>query len=173
MPSLREARIHPAVQDALSGAFRPIIDAEKRAHTLSRLTMSSFVRGQYVDVPTHGLRRDDKSLSKRYRPSWSPHVDVHTHWRREEERGMSEIFKDFPFTLQFLSLEDPYGTKLQVTTDQFSKTLFLRGVAKLELPLELGPDLANTQDAVAEAALSFFDTSAQALARHVDTAVLF
>jgi hypothetical protein len=79
-PKFPDFDAYPLFYEALSGEFQPPGDPLKRTHTLGRLSIAAYQRGEATDMPT-GLMLPNfihGPEAYRYTPSWAPSVEATT-----------------------------------------------------------------------------------------------
>jgi len=147
--------IDPLYYDLLSGEFSPISDPSGSQHSMGRLAIATYRKGLETG-------RDNKYAHREYTPSWAPHIstrimlDLRDEYEEiggvslavidNEKRGYNLI----DFDLDLLDIEAGIVPQLVIRhTD--------RDVDKEErYPLELGPNLNDVKDRVAQYANHIF-----------------
>lgn len=137
--------------DALSGEFHPPTDTERRAHTLGRLLLATYEKGDVVDPHSHREMRT-------YQPSWAPiHSTVHiSHWDIHSLTLVDEVGE------RVMQFEHTLEGKRDVTTNKDYRTIRIHdsdfpGKPVFEQRLGHGLDYNSVRNVVTRSAQDFFD----------------
>lgn len=144
MTDMNRIFFRPLFYDALSGEFIPRSDELKRIHTLGRLSVASYQKG---DV-TEDSKLDTRTIQ--YVPSWASQVTVKTRWHVE---SCGDV-------LTRLSLVDTQGGKLSIyhSVEDDKLELFTNSAAHY-LDFALGAALTSARQVITDSAQSFFGAS--------------
>lgn len=152
--SIENIYVNPLFYDVLSGEFNPPTDPAKRAHTLGRLALATFSKGEWTPPAIGGSR-----AKFTYEPSWAPQALVEvTASRLPKTQDTPEIV-----SLSLLAPEQPDNDTFFYTVggpDNGTHVAISR-LQRMEstiLPLELGPGLAQGRELATQVAQEFFDS---------------
>lgn len=141
--------VRPLFYDALSGEFQPPTDPQRRSHTLARLAVATFTKGEEIES-------DAEQVTLLYKPSWAP-IESTVACPIDLETGRT--------TLTLLSLEMP---EREVNFIDASMGKLPRGLvlstghgAEIWLGVELGTELDGTRMLATRAAQVFFNAAVQ------------
>ncbi len=146
--------MRPLFYDALSGDFEPQSDPLHRKHTVGRLAIATFLKGEVIEDYDSS---DVDLIGIRYTPSWAPRVKVlidglqdgkffHPVFIDLASRNPRIAVQGFDVGDDSLLGNDGYGLEVGDNPQDVS------------LLLELGEDLDGAKTYIAERAQVFFDS---------------
>lgn len=153
--------VNPLFFEALSGEFTPPSDAQKRAHTLGRLAIATFIKGEQKIV-NHGATTSGLTNTAyiKYSPSWAPEVTVEVIGYLTDNKGKSN---ESEFLLKIMSLNNQEDGDLLITNlaDKGLPIMHVHGLGmEFDLALEPGDQLDIAKHKAATLAQYFFELDA-------------
>lgn len=155
--------VRPEFYDVLSGEFLPQTDPARKRHTLGRLAVATYRRGERIqlvsDLTTPG------TVTMLYDPSWATHTQVVTNWETVNRRWLRSRGD---LELRSVQISDTFGNLFAVRYFPDSETVSFQGADPVvqSRPANIGEDLDATRTELTTAAQAFFDHSTEMLLRY-------
>ena len=144
--------VRPLFFSALTGEIRPLIDEQRRTHTLGHLSIATFTQGELTIDP-----EDEELISYVYRPSWAPEVESRVFCETDDNNNPTHLVSA---ELSLPSSERPHHGLCIIDallSDRGRGLIIIDDNDDKFMSLHLGDELTAARQAVAQSALDFFD----------------
>ncbi|MDB5170220.1 MAG: hypothetical protein JWN82_616 [Candidatus Saccharibacteria bacterium] len=142
--------VRPLFYEVLSVGFRPTSDAQKRVHTLARLSVAATNRGTFAIEGEPGGKTTYPTFV--YQPSWAPGVQC-------KVDGEWTGFERVHAVMYGIHLANNSGNTLYLSNPDPSTLEIGTAMSDMEYDLDLGEKMKTGQLAVRSAVEQFFKIS--------------